>query len=80
MKKAYPDWTVGAVGAINDGAQAESYLQEGKADVIFLARELLRDPSFVLRSAEQLGVAVAAASQYERGWVPMLIPKKESKL
>lgn len=78
MKKAHPELTIGAVGAITSGAQAESILQEGKADVILLAREILRDPSFVLRSAEEMGVSVAAAHQYELGWLSMLSPRKES--
>lgn len=80
MKKAYPDWTVGAVGVIKSGTQAEAILQEGKADVIFVGRELLRDPSFALRAAEELGVSVAPASQYKMGWGSMLTPKKESTL
>jgi 2,4-dienoyl-CoA reductase-like NADH-dependent reductase (Old Yellow Enzyme family) len=64
------------VGSITRGAQAESYLQEKKADIVFLAREVLRDPSFVLRSAQEMGVAVAASNQYLTAWIPMLTPKK----
>jgi 2,4-dienoyl-CoA reductase-like NADH-dependent reductase (Old Yellow Enzyme family) len=56
------------VGEITRGAQAESYLQEKKADIIFLAREVLRDPSFVLRSAQEMDVAVAASNQYFMAW------------
>lgn len=49
------DAPVGAVGIITSGAQAEAILQDGHADVIFAAREWLRDPHFGLRSATELG-------------------------
>jgi len=68
IKKAYPSGIVGAVGMITEPQQAESYLQEGKADVIFLARELIRNPHWPLRAAKELGVPVKAACQYERAW------------
>ena len=35
---------VATIGAINDPAQMEQILEEGKADVIYMARELLADP------------------------------------
>ena len=54
--------------------QAESYLRDGKADVVFLARALIRNPHWAIDAAEKLGVAVKPANQYERGWVQMLTP------
>lgn len=66
---------VAAVGNITKGAQAESYLQEKKADVVFLGREAMRDPSFVFRSAQEMEVAVSAVNQYERAWDVMLRQK-----
>ncbi|THV07556.1 NADH:flavin oxidoreductase [Dendrothele bispora CBS 962.96] len=68
IKKAHPSGMVGAVGMITEAQQAESYLQEGKADVVFLARELLRNPHWSLKAAQELGVPVKAACQYERAW------------
>jgi 2,4-dienoyl-CoA reductase-like NADH-dependent reductase (Old Yellow Enzyme family) len=68
IKGAITDLPVGAVGLITGPEQAESYLQEGKADVIFLARELLRNPHWPLYAAKALGVPVKAANQYERAW------------
>ena len=56
----------GAVGLITTSQQAEAILVEGQADVIFLARELLRDPYFPLRAAHELGVTVKWPLQYER--------------
>jgi 2,4-dienoyl-CoA reductase-like NADH-dependent reductase (Old Yellow Enzyme family) len=51
----------GAVGLINDAAQAEAILAEGRADVVLLARQLLRDPYFPIHAAKELGVPDAAA-------------------
>ena len=47
---------VGAVGLITDPHQAEEIVASGRADVVLLARELLRDPHFPLRAAHELGV------------------------
>jgi 2,4-dienoyl-CoA reductase-like NADH-dependent reductase (Old Yellow Enzyme family) len=56
----------GAVGLITSAEQAEAIVAAGKADVVFLARELLRDPYFPLRAAAQLGVETAWPDQYLR--------------
>jgi 2,4-dienoyl-CoA reductase-like NADH-dependent reductase (Old Yellow Enzyme family) len=45
----------GAVGIIVTAEQAEAILANGQADLIFMARELLRDPYFPLRAARELG-------------------------
>lgn len=44
----------GAVGMITDPVQAEHIVHSGQADCVLLARELLRDPYFPLRAAEEL--------------------------
>ncbi|MDG0818107.1 NADH:flavin oxidoreductase/NADH oxidase [Bdellovibrio svalbardensis] len=56
----------GAVGLITDPLSAEEILKSGKADLIFLARELLRDPYWPLHAAKKLGVDIAWPLQYER--------------
>lgn len=56
----------GAVGLITEAKQAEDILQEGKADLIFLARELLRDPYFPIHAALELEDEVKWPEQYER--------------
>jgi len=56
----------GAVGLITEPAQAERVLTDGHADVVLLARELLRDPHFPLRAATELGADVAWPDQYAR--------------
>ncbi|KAF8665430.1 hypothetical protein AX16_000449 [Volvariella volvacea WC 439] len=70
LKKAHPSLAIGTVGLISDPVEAESYLASGKADVILLARELLRNPHWPLTAAKALGVRVKAANQYERAWAP----------
>ena len=56
----------GAVGFITTAGQAESILQEEKADLVLLARELLRNPYFALNAARELGVDVEWPVQYLR--------------
>jgi 2,4-dienoyl-CoA reductase-like NADH-dependent reductase (Old Yellow Enzyme family) len=58
----------GAVGMISDPAQAETILRTGQADIVLLARELLRDPYWPRRAAQALGVKLKAPVQYERAW------------
>ncbi len=54
------------VGYIVSSEQAENIVKEGKADLVSLAREFLRDPFFPLRAARELGVDVVYPMQYER--------------
>jgi 2,4-dienoyl-CoA reductase-like NADH-dependent reductase (Old Yellow Enzyme family) len=56
----------GAVGLITTPQQCEEILQTGKADMIFLARQFLRDPYFALHAAKELGVDVKWPDQYLR--------------
>lgn len=56
----------GAVGLITDAAQAEHVLQTSQADLVLLARELLRDPYWPLHAAAQLKAEVPWPPQYIR--------------
>jgi 2,4-dienoyl-CoA reductase-like NADH-dependent reductase (Old Yellow Enzyme family) len=56
----------GAVGLITEPRQAEEIVSSGKADVVILARELLRDPYWPLRAAKVLGASVKWPDQYLR--------------
>ncbi len=57
----------GAVGIIVTAEQAEAILVNEQADLIFMARELLRDPYFPLRAARELGYYdMKWPLQYER--------------
>ncbi len=57
----------GAVGLITTAAQADAIIREGQADVVILAREMLRDPYFPLHAAQDLGVGLPWPVQYRRG-------------
>ena len=56
----------GAVGLINSPAEAEGIVAEGKADLVLIARQFLRDPYFPLHASKELGTDVPWPSQYER--------------
>jgi len=56
----------GAVGFITTARQAETILQEEKADLVFLARELLRNPYFPLFAARELDDDITWPVQYMR--------------
>ncbi len=56
----------GAVGMISKPGQADEILSTGKADMIFMAREFLRDPYFPLRAASDFGFTVDWPVQYLR--------------
>ncbi|WP_413601730.1 NADH:flavin oxidoreductase/NADH oxidase [Curtobacterium sp. Curtsp57] len=59
-----------AVGMISDAFQAEQIVATGQADVVMVGREFLRDPSFALRAARELGVQVDyEPQQYHRATV-----------
>jgi 2,4-dienoyl-CoA reductase-like NADH-dependent reductase (Old Yellow Enzyme family) len=51
---------------ITEPAQAEAVLADSSADAIFLARALLREPSWPQRAAYELGDDVYWAPQYQR--------------
>jgi 2,4-dienoyl-CoA reductase-like NADH-dependent reductase (Old Yellow Enzyme family) len=56
-----------AVGMITEAAQAEDILAAGQADLIVMARQLLRDPYFPLHAADELGFSdIHWPLQYQR--------------
>jgi 2,4-dienoyl-CoA reductase-like NADH-dependent reductase (Old Yellow Enzyme family) len=63
---AVADVEVSAVGLITQARQAEEIVESGRADVVMMAREFLRDPHFPLRAAHELGVEIPYPPQYER--------------
>jgi len=58
----------GAVGMITDPAQAETTLETEQADLVFLARQLLRDPYWPRRAAKALDAKLKPPDQYLRAW------------
>ena len=55
-----------AVGLITDAKQADAIVSSGQADMVFLARQLLRDPYWPLHAAKTLGARATWPVQYQR--------------
>lgn len=64
------DIATAAVGLITEPKQADDIIRAGRADLVLLARESLRDPYWPAHAARALGqaAAVPAPSQYARAW------------
>ncbi len=56
----------GAVGLITEAGQADAIVREGRADIVLLARQMLRDPYFALHAGRELGADVHWPDQYLR--------------
>jgi 2,4-dienoyl-CoA reductase-like NADH-dependent reductase (Old Yellow Enzyme family) len=57
-----------ALGMITDPVQAETILSAEQADLVVLARELLRDPYWPRRAAQQMNFKLTPPLQYQRAW------------
>lgn len=60
----------GAVGMITSPVQADQIIRTEDADLVFLARELLRDPYWPMRAARELGQTMSWPAQYLRSGPP----------
>jgi 2,4-dienoyl-CoA reductase-like NADH-dependent reductase (Old Yellow Enzyme family) len=58
-----------AVGMITTPEQADQIIRTGQADVVFLAREFLRDPNWPLHAALRLKQDLHVADQYRRAFL-----------
>ncbi|MDR2205130.1 MAG: NADPH dehydrogenase NamA [Flavobacteriaceae bacterium] len=56
----------GAVGLIKTAEQAEKILENGQADLIFIAREILRNPYIATKTAMEKSETCFFPKQYER--------------
>jgi 2,4-dienoyl-CoA reductase-like NADH-dependent reductase (Old Yellow Enzyme family) len=56
----------GAVGLITEPEQADDIVAEERADLVLLARQLLRNPYWPLRAAHALGASAPWPPQYQR--------------
>lgn len=56
----------GAVGLITAATQADQIIRTGQADLVLLARELLRNPYWPLYAAQELGHKITWPTQYLR--------------
>ncbi|MDM0116109.1 NADH:flavin oxidoreductase/NADH oxidase [Variovorax sp. J22R133] len=74
--KAVTGLPVGAMGSITSSDHAEAILASGTADLVFLGRELLRNPFWVIQAAQRAKVEIElpiptygrATGPYERGF------------
>jgi 2,4-dienoyl-CoA reductase-like NADH-dependent reductase (Old Yellow Enzyme family) len=57
-----------ALGMITDAVQAETILSTEQADLVVLARELLRDPYWPRRAAQEMNFKLTPPVQYQRAW------------
>jgi 2,4-dienoyl-CoA reductase-like NADH-dependent reductase (Old Yellow Enzyme family) len=65
--KQHAHVTTAAVGLITTPELANSIVEEGRSDAVFIGREMLRDPHFALRAAVELGAELDYwPSQYLR--------------
>ena len=78
--KSYPNYQVpaaelikkktgimtGAVGLITTGKQAEEILQNGRADLVYIGRQLIKDPFWPRTAAEDLKHLLEPPVQYTR--------------
>lgn len=55
-----------AVGLIRDSSHADQIIRNGQADVVLLARQMLREPYWPLKAARELGVKIEWPVQYAR--------------
>lgn len=56
----------GAVGRIENGQQAEDIVRNGRADLVFIGREMLKDPFWARTAADDLRHAIQPPAQYTR--------------
>lgn len=62
------DMPSGAVGLITSGLQAEEIVSNGRADLVFIGRALLKDPYWARTAASELRSSLTPPKAYERGW------------
>ena len=56
----------GAVGLIETGRQAEEILRNGRADIVLVGREMLKDPFWARTAADDLRAPMTVPAQYTR--------------
>jgi 2,4-dienoyl-CoA reductase-like NADH-dependent reductase (Old Yellow Enzyme family) len=66
----------GAIGMITSISQADTILREGRADIILMAREFLREPYWPLHAAHVEGFPTSWPAQYLRA-APQGTPARE---
>ena len=62
------DILTAAVGLITAPAQADEIIRNGRADLVLLGREMLRDPYWALHAAQTLKQPAPVPKQYLRAF------------
>jgi len=57
-----------AVGLITRAQHAEEIISSGKADIVLLGREMLRNPYWAVQAARELGQPLPVSPQYQRAY------------
>ena len=57
-----------AVGLITEATHADEIVRNGRADLVYLAREMLRDPYWAIHAAHELKQPASVPPQYLRGY------------
>jgi 2,4-dienoyl-CoA reductase-like NADH-dependent reductase (Old Yellow Enzyme family) len=57
-----------AVGLITNANQADQIIRNGRADIVLLGREMLRNPYWPIQSAKELNEIPPVPNQYLRGY------------
>lgn len=70
------DILTGTVGVVTEPVQADHIIRTGQADIVLLAREMLRDPYWPLRAARELNQTASWPAQYLRA-APEKSPPRE---
>jgi len=65
-----------AVGSITSAAQADHIVCTGQADLVLMARQMLRDPYIAVHAAQELGVQLSWPVQYLRA-APAGLPRRK---
>jgi 2,4-dienoyl-CoA reductase-like NADH-dependent reductase (Old Yellow Enzyme family) len=65
-----------AVGSITSAAQADHIICTGQADIVLMARQMLRDPYMAVHAAQELGTTLSWPVQYLRA-APPGSPRRE---
>jgi 2,4-dienoyl-CoA reductase-like NADH-dependent reductase (Old Yellow Enzyme family) len=58
----------GGVGLITEPKQADEIIRTGEADLVLLAREILRNPYWPINAARELGVKIEIPNQHKRAY------------
>ena len=66
-----------AVGMITEPTQANGIIDKGQADLVFMAREMLRDPYWPVHAAAVLSESATWPQQYLRAATPHSQPRAE---